>query len=129
MARFTPWQKQCRRRVRQQYETKLRRAMSHDGDCCIYSVKRIEWRKSSYMVIFDYHGYEKCANIIDEARQRFGRLTQKTREKIEKAMPSTLSIYTHVTQYYVPGIPGNVMQTRTLYKVSQTSLSSWFDSV
>lgn len=129
MSTYTPWQRQCRRRVQKKHERIWLNAMDRDGDSDIYSVLRIEWRKSSYMVIFNYHGYERSVNIIHSARERFGRLTQKTREKIEKAMPSTLTIQTCVHEYYIPGIPGNVMQPRTLYNISSSDLDSWFDSV
>lgn len=127
MSSYTPWQKQQRRKVRQEHEKKLERAMSHDGDSGIYPVIRVEWRKSSYMVVFNYRGYERCANIIDQARERFGRLTADTRDRIESTVPSELVIDTHVSQYYIPGIPGNVKQPRTTYRVSSFDLEKWFD--
>lgn len=88
-----------------------------------YKTIRIEWRHTTYMLIFDCNGHEEQANIIKPARQYFGRLTENVRNKIEETLPAQLFINMRIIQYYSCGIKGN----KRVYSIEENELADWFE--
>lgn len=90
---------------------------------------RLEWKKSSYMLYFDFNGRERHVNIIDQCRKYCGRLTADVRRKIEESIPSTIKIYTECVPFYAQGCAYNIGGYRYLHSVSSKSMESWLQNL
>lgn len=126
--RLSPYWKQRRDRSFDKLMDSYTRATDNDG-WREYKIERLDWRSSSYMLIFYMNGRKRQVNIISECRERFGRLTLKVRDKIEASMPKSLMIHTEVVSFYAPYNPYNVGGFRYIHSVDETELEKWFQQV
>lgn len=125
MSQYAEYQKRKRRAIAASRRRQLEHAHSKEG-IDTYSTIRIEWRSSSCMVVFDYNCSEKTANILQPAKQYFGRLTKNVRQNIENTLPEQLRINLEIKEFYIPGVPGNVKRYRYFFSVVDADLEEWF---
>lgn len=95
----------------------------------VFPTIRLEWRKSSYMLYFDWDGTERHVNIIEQCRRYCGRLTAEKRAKIEAAMPKSIEISTRCDEYYAQGCSYNMGGYRYLHTASNKDLQNWLGNI
>ena len=124
----TAYQRQQRDRRFSNLMEKFDNASMNDG-WHEHDVIRLEWRKSSYMLFFEFNGYERHINIIDECRKMCGRLTKATRVKIEANVPQSIHIHTSAELYYSPGCPYNIGGYRYVHYPKLEDLEQWLSNL
>ena len=125
----TYWQKKERdRRFQREMAAYLNFDDGIDGSG-YYPTIRLEWKKSSYMLYFNWGGRERHVNIINACRSYCGRLTADKRARIEATMPATIWISTSCESYYSPGCPYNIGGYRYVHIPSRKDLQAWLGNI
>ena len=73
------------------------------------------------MVYFTWGDRTRRVNIAAECRQKFGKLTEKVRIAIRRAMPEYVTISTRISQFED--------KKRYLHSINPEELATWLDKV